>query len=232
MATYLPVKRLLDIARRFGWQALRAVEPRPDILLLLPDELGEGSLTTGQMDSGQERVVLHPPLIQRKLSERQHKNFLSIQPTPSHAPGMAGARQLTDTEAKRFGEVVKEYRGYKKLDQAQLGVLVGTSAQNIGKIERGETRKSGFAPDICVILDIPEEKLPKSLKDLVVRSRATADVLHLGVTTSIVAGNMTDKDKLVLEGLINKYRKLGGAKLVIRTLLDIDARLEADGTNP
>lgn len=57
-------------------------------------------------------------------------------------------------DSKEIGKVVKSAREAKKLSQAQLGRLIGVKQQTLDAIERGETARSKFLPEIAKELDI------------------------------------------------------------------------------
>ena len=58
-------------------------------------------------------------------------------------------------DAKEIGHLVRSMREAKGLSQAQLGQVIGVKQQSIDAVERGETRRSKFLPEIARELGIP-----------------------------------------------------------------------------
>lgn len=67
---------------------------------------------------------------------------------------------------KELGRIVKSAREEKGLSQADLGRAIGVKQQSIDAIERGETRRSKFLPEIIAELGIQPEVvgLPKEAR--------------------------------------------------------------------
>ena len=67
---------------------------------------------------------------------------------------------------KELGQIVKSAREEKGLSQADLGRSIGVKQQSIDAIERGETRRSKFLPEIIAALGLPPEVvgLPKEVR--------------------------------------------------------------------
>lgn len=57
-------------------------------------------------------------------------------------------------DSKEIGKIVRSAREAKKLSQAQLGRLIGVKQQTLDAIERGETARSKFLPEIVKELSI------------------------------------------------------------------------------
>jgi len=57
------------------------------------------------------------------------------------------------------GEIVRDRRKELGWSQTQLAKKVGSNQQTIGKIEKGQTKKSPLLPLIAVVLGIPIERL-------------------------------------------------------------------------
>lgn len=255
MPSYLPVRRLLNVARRFGWDALRFVEPVPDDLLFTADQASEVRLTPDKLDGPNESIGLRHSYkrIQPRLLKRKDENCTPIQAVNGYAPGA-----MTDHEAARFGAAVRVAREGRrahgrKLSQGGLAQLLADklkhenvndidppTQQTISHIEKGLTKDSKYSIYLAEILDMPADKLPTDLgRALSDRNRQYKSVQSqvgegaMGALRS-VAGRMEKQDLLILEGLIREYRrrKLGGGNLIARVALEIDARLEDEGTNP
>lgn len=57
--------------------------------------------------------------------------------------------------SKDIGQIVRAAREAKGLSQAQFGRLIGVKQQSIDAVERGETRRSKYLPEIVKELGIP-----------------------------------------------------------------------------
>lgn len=57
-------------------------------------------------------------------------------------------------DSKEIGKIIRGAREAKKLSQAQLGRLIGVKQQTLDAIERGDTARSKFLPEIAKELDI------------------------------------------------------------------------------
>lgn len=76
----------------------------------------------------------------------------------------------------RTGKQIRELREAAGLSQAALAEMVGTSQQTIDRIERGETQRSSFIPDIFAALGVPREgRMPTT--DELQRDLSSFDVL-------------------------------------------------------
>ncbi|NUU41407.1 helix-turn-helix domain-containing protein [Tardiphaga robiniae] len=62
-------------------------------------------------------------------------------------------------DPKEIGQVVRAAREAKNLSQAQLGRLIGVKQQSLDAIERGETQRSKFLPEIVKELDISPQSV-------------------------------------------------------------------------
>src|SRR5690242_7485534 len=60
-------------------------------------------------------------------------------------------------DSREIGQIVRAAREAKGLSQAQLGRLIGVKQQSLDAIERGETQRSKFLPEIVKELEIPPE---------------------------------------------------------------------------
>lgn len=60
-------------------------------------------------------------------------------------------------DANEIGRIVRAAREAKNLSQAQLGRLIGVKQQTLDAIERGETQRSRFLPEIVKELEIPPQ---------------------------------------------------------------------------
>lgn len=67
--------------------------------------------------------------------------------------------QNNQIDPKETGEIIRAAREALGLSQAQLGRLVGIKQQSLDSIERGDTRRSKFLPEIARELKIPPEEL-------------------------------------------------------------------------
>lgn len=253
--SYLPVRRLLNVARRFGWDALRFVEPMPDDLLFTADQASEVRLTPDKLDGPNESIGLRHSYkrIQPRLLKGKRENCTPVQVLNGYAAG-----GMTDHEAARFGAAVKEARqahitNGRRLSQWGLARLLAAklkeekvngapppTQQTISHIEKGKTKDSKYSIYVAEILGMAIDKLPTDLsralsnrKRLFGSVQSSAGEGAQGALLS-VAGRMDKQDLLILEGLIREYRrrKLGGGNFIARVALEIDARLEDEGTNP
>ncbi|WP_445493149.1 helix-turn-helix domain-containing protein [Rhodopseudomonas sp. RCAM05734] len=62
-------------------------------------------------------------------------------------------------DPRELGQIVRAAREAKGLSQAQLGRLIGVKQQSLDAIERGETQRSKFLPEIAKELEIPPQSI-------------------------------------------------------------------------
>ncbi len=103
-------------------------------------------------------------------------------------------------DSKEIGAVVRQAREAMKLSQAELGSRVGIKQASIQSIERGDTARSKFLPEIARMLNIPPEKVGLPSTDVLSAvpspdfhraRRGPQDVPLLGIT---VGGEKDDDD--------------------------------------
>jgi transcriptional regulator with XRE-family HTH domain len=97
------------------------------------------------------------------------------------------------------GERIKRLRELKGLSQAALAEMVGTSQQTIDRIERAETIRSSFVPEILAALGVARDGRPPTAEELAadLNAKVLADVLgkvdqvnqELGPAPTYVAPN-------------------------------------------
>lgn len=62
-----------------------------------------------------------------------------------------------DMDSKEIGQIVRAAREARELSQTRLGALIGIKQASIQAIEKGETNRSKFLPEIARELGIPPE---------------------------------------------------------------------------
>jgi len=62
-----------------------------------------------------------------------------------------------DMDSKEIGAIIRTAREKRGLSQAQLGALIGIKQASLQAVEKGETARSKFLPEIVRELDIPPD---------------------------------------------------------------------------